>query len=575
MLFALVTLLLLAGMLILSLDRDQVIGAFALGVSAWIGLRLIGNRLDYLRKDSPARWEKLMIGAEKRLGEISRSEDSVGKKWQDFCALIVSQFGYNAAFVAVEREGMFSAEASSGFDIRQLKQVSIDSQSELIHVIAMSGDPIELLGMSCDMGTLDSVLGEQSFRGAVPLTRGNRLGAILFVSFSSQTVNRRQNLMSFCKLAAKMLIPRDPREEQSPGLLSPVSVQSDQRGSRLLRDFFDVTSKLFTIYNQELLFETFVSNMRKLMKAEYCVIYLPGENDSGLRVGSFSGSLHAELNDYTVDVSPAVRDLLLRHPGTYTVDDLLDLTGDDRDLVHLAELGVRIITPMSIPERRMGLMCISGRSRNLPDFSIDDKETAYTVSQTVEIILENIHQFRKIEELSYTDSMTRLYNYRYFYKRLSEEILRAKRFNRFLALSIFDIDEFKVFNDNLGHQTGDDLLRQLGELLLDSVRSIDIVCRYGGEEFCVIMPESDRKSCRQLLERLRKRVMEHEFSSRFSAGKHTITLSAGGAIYPSDARRVDRLIYCADMALLEAKRSGRNRCEMYTEGIEENGEADA
>ncbi len=574
MLFALITLMLVAGMLFLKLERDQVIGAFALWGSVWVGLRLIGNRLEDLRKDSPARWEKLIIEAEKRLDEITVSEDFAVKKWQDFCTLIVSEFGYTSASIAIKRDGIFRAEASSNYDIRSLRGIALDAQSDLIRILEKADEPVDLLGLSCDMGTLDPVAGAQSFRTAVPLKIDNCLNAILFVSFNSQTENAKQSLTSICRLAAKKLLQKDSFQSKTSETISHVYEMTDLRGSRLMRDYFDVTSKLFTIYNQDLLFETFVSSMRKLIKAEFCFVYLPGESDTELKIGASSGTLPAEMNDHTVDISPALRDLLRRHPSTYTVDDLIDMTGDGRDLVFLAGQGLRLITPMSIPENRLGLMCISGRAGGLPDFSIEDKETVFTVSQTVEIILENIHQFRKIEELSYTDSMTRLYNYRYFYKRLSEETLRAKRFNRFLALSIFDIDDFKVFNDNLGHQTGDDLLRQLGELLLDSVRSIDIVCRYGGEEFCVIMPESDRKSCRQFMERLRKRVMEHEFTSRFSAGKHTITLSAGGAIYPSDARRVDRLIYCADMALLEAKRSGRNRCMIYTANLEENGDSD-
>ncbi|MFH2057243.1 MAG: GGDEF domain-containing protein, partial [bacterium] len=176
----------------------------------------------------------------------------------------------------------------------------------------------------------------------------------------------------------------------------------------------------------------------------------------------------------------------------------------------------------------------------------------------------------KIEEMSYTDSMTGLYNYRYFYKRLKEEILRAQRFSRSLALVIFDIDGFKVFNDTHGHQAGDQLLRQLGKLLAASVRSLDVVSRYGGEEFCIIMPEPGPDDCRTFMERLRKKILEQRFRSKFSNEQHRITVSLGGAIYPNDAQRVDRLIYCADMALLEAKESGRNKSCMYAKNLTED-----
>jgi diguanylate cyclase (GGDEF)-like protein len=161
--------------------------------------------------------------------------------------------------------------------------------------------------------------------------------------------------------------------------------------------------------------------------------------------------------------------------------------------------------------------------------------------------------------------MTGLYNYRYFYKRFTEEVFRAKRFSRKLALVIFDIDDFKIYNDTYGHQAGDFLLKQLGELLSLTVRSIDVVSRYGGDEFCVIMPESDQDECFKFMERLRKAIMSYSFKDESVGQEHNVTVSLGGAIYPHDARTVDRIIYCADMALLKAKSLERNKSVMYGE----------
>jgi diguanylate cyclase (GGDEF)-like protein len=168
--------------------------------------------------------------------------------------------------------------------------------------------------------------------------------------------------------------------------------------------------------------------------------------------------------------------------------------------------------------------------------------------------------------------MTGLYNYRYFYKRLKEEILRARRFSRQLALVIFDIDGFKVFNDTYGHQSGDFLLEQLGRLLASSVRSIDVVSRYGGEEFCVIMPETNQEDCRAFMERMRSMICNHRFRGKFSNDDYNITVSLGGAIYPNDAQRVDRLIYCADMALLQSKNRGKDQSCLFNKEMIENQE---
>jgi diguanylate cyclase (GGDEF)-like protein len=146
-------------------------------------------------------------------------------------------------------------------------------------------------------------------------------------------------------------------------------------------------------------------------------------------------------------------------------------------------------------------------------------------------------------------------------------MLRAQRFDRHLALAIFDVDGFKVFNDTYGHLSGDFLLEQLGKLLIKSVRSIDIVSRYGGEEFCIIMPESDAADCMNFMERLRVIILSEEFKDKFSSEYHRITVSLGGAIYPNDAQRIDRLVYCADMALLQAKGTGKNKSFMFDENF--------
>jgi diguanylate cyclase (GGDEF)-like protein len=159
--------------------------------------------------------------------------------------------------------------------------------------------------------------------------------------------------------------------------------------------------------------------------------------------------------------------------------------------------------------------------------------------------------------------MTEIYNYRYFYKRLNEEVLRARRFERELALVILDIDNFKTFNDNFGHQAGDLILKQLSDLITRTIRSIDVVSRYGGEEFCIIMPDTGFGNCSVFIERLRSQIAEFQFDSALLPKGNHISISVGGAVFPQHASNPDRLIYCADMALLKAKSLGRNQAIMY------------
>ncbi|MCH9025144.1 MAG: GGDEF domain-containing protein, partial [candidate division Zixibacteria bacterium] len=178
--------------------------------------------------------------------------------------------------------------------------------------------------------------------------------------------------------------------------------------------------------------------------------------------------------------------------------------------------------------------------------------------------------YEAAEELSFTDALTGLANQRYLYKRLREEISRAKRFKRHLAFVLFDLDELKTVNDTFGHQAGDAVLRQVGQSLKKSIRGIDIIARYGGDEFCVIMPEADSQTCAKFMDRILKTIAKTKIMLENSSEPLYCTVSLGGAVFPIHASDGKSLVYKADMALLRAKNSGRNRYIMYTAESSEN-----
>ncbi len=156
------------------------------------------------------------------------------------------------------------------------------------------------------------------------------------------------------------------------------------------------------------------------------------------------------------------------------------------------------------------------------------------------------------------DSLTTLYNHRAFQELLVLELARAQRHGTPVSLLMLDIDHFKQINDTLGHQAGDAVLRQLASLLQDSARNIDQVCRYGGEEFMLILPMTSTSEALHAAERLRTLVSEQEFAC--SPGVYRrLTVSAGVASYPLHAQTQAALIACADAAMYAAKQAGRNR----------------
>lgn len=167
-----------------------------------------------------------------------------------------------------------------------------------------------------------------------------------------------------------------------------------------------------------------------------------------------------------------------------------------------------------------------------------------------------------LEQLATRDGLTGLYNHRTFYVLLGDELARAQRFNRPVSLLMLDIDHFKRVNDTYGHQAGDAVLRGLSELLGRQARAVDRVCRYGGEEIAVILPEIDLEIAAKVAERLRAAVEAQPFD--INTGEPLrITVSIGVASFPAHADNTQALMAAADVALYAAKQNGRNWINCY------------
>ncbi len=170
--------------------------------------------------------------------------------------------------------------------------------------------------------------------------------------------------------------------------------------------------------------------------------------------------------------------------------------------------------------------------------------------------------YRQLVERANTDSLTRLHNHRYFQEWLSEEVNRAARYGHSLSLLMLDIDFFKTFNDEQGHPAGDTALRDLGQILIQSIRGSDVAARYGGEEFAIVLPETSLDDALATAERIRESVANHKFTGR-DGNEIQLTVSIGCAEYPSHCADRTTLILAADIALYQAKAQGRNRVSAY------------
>jgi two-component system cell cycle response regulator len=189
-----------------------------------------------------------------------------------------------------------------------------------------------------------------------------------------------------------------------------------------------------------------------------------------------------------------------------------------------------------------------------------NKRLAERLEQKVRRLSDISETNRRLADISLTDELTGLPNRRYLNRRLREELTMARRFKAPLSCVMVDVDHFKKFNDTLGHQAGDAVLQSLAKLLCTDKRDYDVVGRYGGEEFLLLLPQVDGPGALALAERLRERVEEANLAPPGTSQR--VTISLGVAAFNGDDLNEEDLIRQADEALYEAKAAGRNRSMM-------------
>ncbi len=179
------------------------------------------------------------------------------------------------------------------------------------------------------------------------------------------------------------------------------------------------------------------------------------------------------------------------------------------------------------------------------------------------LAIENSRLYEKTVYLSNTDWLTKLWNHGHFQMVLSREITKARESGGNVSLMMIDIDDFKKYNDHYGHVAGDQIIKTIAHLMVEASRRKDYVCRYGGEEFAIILPQANKDDARNIAQRLRDKVQAYGFPNQETQPKNRFTLSCGVATYPQDAYDKDTLIRNADEALMEAKRSGKDQIVIF------------
>lgn len=217
-----------------------------------------------------------------------------------------------------------------------------------------------------------------------------------------------------------------------------------------------------------------------------------------------------------------------------------------------------VVVPLKAKDKCIGLI-VADNIFTKRFITKDDIRVLMMFANQAGMAIENSQLYEQMVIKTHKDALTDLWNHGYFQFMLDEELRRAKDQMSYLSLIMLDIDNFKNYNDTWGHQKGDEILVRISKIITESSRRVDCVCRYGGEEFAVILPDAAKKDALVIAERIRSNIQQFPFSAGAEHPPQSITVSVGIASFPEDGNTKAEIIRSADIALYHAKRQGKNR----------------
>ncbi|MBD3287492.1 diguanylate cyclase [candidate division KSB1 bacterium] len=334
-----------------------------------------------------------------------------------------------------------------------------------------------------------------------------------------------------------------------------------------LHNLFEISVNLTSILDYERLVSSYLlSIVGQLRSIGAMLLYPSKDNWKVFRPLHFKGFPIEIINNISISVyHPLFKRFHNKAVPINLQDDVL-ISGQDKLLHKWCYQGISLLAPLMHKNRIMGIIAVGKKMSGEP-YSQTEVEMLSLMTNMASVGISNAKLYHEMEMISVTDELTNLYNYRFLKKQLNDEISRAQRFNHVLSLVLFDVDYFKHYNDSLGHPAGDKVLQEIGKLLKTSVRQSDIVSRYGGEEFCAILPEVNVDGAYHFSERFRRQIEQHPFYNEYVQPNGKLTISVGAACFPRDAKSENELLEKADKALYKAKDAGKNRVCLFSDTV--------
>ncbi len=344
--------------------------------------------------------------------------------------------------------------------------------------------------------------------------------------------------------------------------LLAMAVRSDRllramrRNAEEIRALFEAVESMSATNAIDEILDFVAHRMRSSFPCDWCAVRLVNEETGELVVAAEEGDQDASAYAGGDGVVTAAECWAIRKDKAFLVRDVRE-EFHCRPVRDHSPARSYLCAPLTAGGKTFGVLQMTARGER--SFEPEHVQLFMALADQAAIAVQRAKLHEEVERLAVRDGLTGLYNYSYFHEQLSLELTRSKRTKEPMSLLILDIDHFKSFNDTYGHPTGDALLRRLAEVMQSSVRSVDLCARMGGEEFAVLLSNTDKEGALKVAEKLRAAVQDTPFAGDASQPVVEVTVSIGVASAPEDADKKDVLIRRADDALYRAKAEGRNR----------------